>query len=215
MNHTVKLSKLTIHNMNQRFKEVTFGNQDNVWEREKLSMWACDQLSSYCSLQTNVPESPRVRAIGYPHGSVPTYPNQRVTYLTLKVLNHTIIRAALVRLFVPLLLRGPLADLCQTWWVYVGGPRNCPCGVLFWKGQRVNGSNVTFSEQTTPGWDHTAAKGVPSKRHTASKSLIPWTGIFTSFWKFTSYCSLKPLWSGMGEVVPSPPTEHQLSRLAL
>ena len=43
--------------------------------------------------------------------------------------------------------------------------------------------------------------------------------------KFTSYCSLKPLWSGMGEVVPartlpilhppSPPTVHQLSRLAL
>ena len=37
-----------------------------------------------------------------------------------------------------------------------------------------------------------------------------------NFWKFTSYCSLKPLWSGMGEVVrartslslhpPSPPT---------
>ena len=45
------------------------------------------------------------------------------------------------------------------------------------------------------------------------------------FLKFTSYCSLKPLWSGMGEKVlahtsltlhpPSPPTEHQLSRLAL
>ena len=46
-----------------------------------------------------------------------------------------------------------------------------------------------------------------------------------NFWKFTSYCSLKPLWSGMGEAVPartsptlhppSPPTVHQLSRLAL
>ena len=46
-----------------------------------------------------------------------------------------------------------------------------------------------------------------------------------NFWKFTSYCSLKPIWSGMGEVVPartsptlhppSPPTVHQLSRLAL
>ena len=45
------------------------------------------------------------------------------------------------------------------------------------------------------------------------------------FLKFTSYCSLKPLWSGMGEVVPArtsptlhptfPPTVHQLSRLAL
>ena len=46
-----------------------------------------------------------------------------------------------------------------------------------------------------------------------------------NFWKFTSYCSLKPLWSGMREVVPartsltlhppSPPTMHQLSWLAL
>ena len=46
-----------------------------------------------------------------------------------------------------------------------------------------------------------------------------------NFWKFTSYCSLKPLWLGMGEVVPartsptlhppSPPTVHQLSWLAL
>ena len=46
-----------------------------------------------------------------------------------------------------------------------------------------------------------------------------------NFWKFTSYCNLKPLWSGMGEVVPahtsptlhapSPPTVHQLSQLAL
>ena len=47
--------------------------------------------------------------------------------------NHTIIRAALVcvfvcslSVFVPYLLRGPLTDLRQTWWVYVGGPRNCP-----------------------------------------------------------------------------------------
>ena len=31
-----------------------------------------------------------------------------------------------VCLFVPYLLRGPLTDLRQTWWVYVGGPRNCP-----------------------------------------------------------------------------------------
>ena len=46
-----------------------------------------------------------------------------------------------------------------------------------------------------------------------------------NFWKFTSYCCLKPLWSGMGEVVPartsptlhppSPPTVHQLLWLAL
>ena len=46
-----------------------------------------------------------------------------------------------------------------------------------------------------------------------------------NFWKFTGYCSLKPLWSGVGEVVPahtsptlhppSPQTMHQLSWLAL
>ena len=46
-----------------------------------------------------------------------------------------------------------------------------------------------------------------------------------NFWKFTNYCTLKPLWSGMGEVMtahtsptlhpPSPPTVHQLSWLAL
>ena len=45
-----------------------------------------------------------------------------------------------VCLFVPYLLRGPLTDLHQTWWVYVGGPRNCPWGVLFGKGQRLDGS---------------------------------------------------------------------------
>ena len=58
--------------------------------------------------------------------------------------HHTIIRAAFVCLWVcgcvPYLLRGPLTDLRQTWWVYVGGPRNCPWGVLFRKGQRVDGS---------------------------------------------------------------------------
>ena len=54
-------------------------------------------------------------------------------------------------------------------------------------------------------------------------SINPYSAL--NFWKFTSYCSLKPLWSGMGEVVPartsptlhppSPPTVHQLSWLAL
>ena len=49
-----------------------------------------------------------------------------------------------VCLFVPYLLRGPLTDLRQTWWVYVGGPRNCPWGVLFRKGQQVDGSKGHF-----------------------------------------------------------------------
>ena len=62
--------------------------------------------------------------------------------------HHTINRAAFVCLsvclFVPYLLRGPLTDLRQTWWVYVGGPRNCPWGVLFRKGQRLDGSTGHF-----------------------------------------------------------------------
>ena len=59
-----------------------------------------------------------------------------------------------------------------------------------------------------------------------SKGWIPLLSLkVLNFWKLTSYCSLKPLWSGMGEVVPartsptlhppSPPTVHQLSRLVL
>ena len=62
--------------------------------------------------------------------------------------NHTIIRAAFVCLFVclfvPYVLRGPLTDLRQTWWVYVGWPPICPWGVLFRKGQRVDGSTGHF-----------------------------------------------------------------------
>ena len=62
--------------------------------------------------------------------------------------NHAINQAAFVCLsvclFVPYPLRGPLTDLRQTWWVYVGGPRNCPWRVLFQKGQRVDGSTGHF-----------------------------------------------------------------------
>ena len=59
-------------------------------------------------------------------------------------LNHTIIRAASVCVFVPYVLRGRLTDLRQTWWVYVGWPPICPWGVLFWKGRRVDGSTDHF-----------------------------------------------------------------------
>ena len=52
---------------------------------------------------------------------IPTYFRQNRS-----MFNHTINRATFVCLFVPYLLRGPLTGLCQTWWVYVGGPRNCP-----------------------------------------------------------------------------------------
>ena len=58
-----------------------------------------------------------------------------------------------------------------------------------------------------------------------SRRLLSGTLKVLNFWKITSYCNLKPLWSGMGEVVParssptlhppSPPTVHQLSWLAL
>ena len=65
------------------------------------------------------------------------------------------------------------------------------------------------------------------QRASFSENLLACLLILTvlNFWKFTSYCSLRPLWSGMGEVVlvsasltlhpPSPPTVHQLSWLAL
>ena len=47
-------------------------------------------------------------------------------------------------MFVPYVLRGPLTDLRQTWWVYVGWPPICPWGVIFRKGQRLHGSTGHF-----------------------------------------------------------------------
>ena len=74
----------------------------------------------------------------------------------------------------------------------------------------------------------------PVEANWAKNETVPCCAVYLSpvltltvlnFWKFTSYCNLKPLWSGMGEVVPartsptlhppSPPTVHQLSWLAL
>ena len=49
-----------------------------------------------------------------------------------------------VCLCVSYLLRGPLADLRQTCWVYVSWPPICPWGVLFRKGQRLDGSTGHF-----------------------------------------------------------------------
>ena len=66
------------------------------------------------------------------------------SWKTINTQYHTIIRAAFVCVFATNLLRGPLTDLRQTWWVYVGGPRNCPWGVLFRKGQRVDRSTGHF-----------------------------------------------------------------------
>ena len=56
------------------------------------------------------------------------YPNRKK--LNTEAIYHTIIQPAFVCLcvcvFVPYLLRGPLTDLRQTWWVYVRGPPICP-----------------------------------------------------------------------------------------
>ena len=79
-----------------------------------------------------------------------------------------------VCLFVPLLLRGPLTDLHQTWWVCVGGPPNCPWGVLFWKGQRVTFLDTILYMIA----DDTRLRPHCCKPHTASFARS--TGIFTS-----------------------------------
>ena len=50
-----------------------------------------------------------------------------------------------VCLFVPYLLRDPLTDLRQTWWVYVVGPRNCLEGFFFEKVNGSMGQRVTFT----------------------------------------------------------------------
>ena len=68
-------------------------------------------------------------------------------------------------------------------------------------------------------------KGPHAVYHTSDTASLILTLKVLNFWKLTSYCSLKPLWSGMGEVVlartsptlhpTSPLTVHQLSWLAL
>ena len=74
------------------------------------------------------------------------------------LLYHTIIRAALVCLCVPYLPRGPLTDLRQTWWVYVGGTSHLPLRGSFSK--RSTGQRVTFAFHYiiyAPASYHTAA----------------------------------------------------------
>ena len=75
--------------------------------------------------------------------------------------HHIIIRAAFVCLcvclFVPLLLRGPLTDLRQTLWVYVGGPRNCPWGVNGSTGQTSLFRSRRHQAETTPLQKDTAS----------------------------------------------------------
>ena len=62
-------------------------------------------------------------------------------------MNHTIIRAAFVCLFVclfPMYSEVLWRIFRQTWWVYVGWPPICPWGVLFRKGQWLHGSTGHF-----------------------------------------------------------------------
>ena len=79
-----------------------------------------------------------------------------------------------------------------------------------------------------PGWVELGVRSTSALSCTWTKTKNKYTYLtlkVLNFWKFTSYCSLKLSWSGMGEVVPartsptlhpsSPPTVHQLSRLAL
>ena len=90
------------------------------------------------------------------------------------------------------------------------------------------GVSVTWSVLSWSGGHEFASlsselglRSISVQSHTLTKLTLK----VLNFWKFTSYCSLKPLWSGIGEVVPartlptlhppSPPTVHQLSRLAL
>ena len=69
-----------------------------------------------------------------------------------------------VCLCVSYLLRGPLADLCQTWWVYVGGPPMGPFALEGFFFEKVNGSTgqrVTFTFHFIIY--------VPASRYTAAK----------------------------------------------
>ena len=95
--------------------------------------------------------------------------------------------------------------------------------VNFTSGKRkctsINASSVTLVEL----WMYPDLR--PLLRIIHKVRIFTLTLKVVNIWKFTSYCSLKPLWSGMGETVPactsptlhppSPPTVHQLSRLAL
>ena len=105
---------------------------------------------------------------------------------------------------------------CET--VLCAEKRHCK---LIHRRVKVTDSSVTWNVVVIQrSWVRT-----PVKLNLRVRSPCVLTLKVLNFWKFTSYCSLKPLWSGMGEVVPartsptrhppSPPTVHQLSRLAL
>ena len=100
---------------------------------------------------------------------------------------------------------------------------------LFWCSQLIPNPTQTSNISVNINNPHKAIKYSQTFNHvnltTANTFFLLLTLKVLNFWKITSYCSSKPLWSGMGEVVPactsptlhppSPPTVHQLSWLAL
>ena len=116
------------------------------------------------------------------------------------------------------------------WWCFLPCNSAAVCQVKYHLGPAIHSSifryvcrvNEAAAWNERPHWwDLKELKCHPS----VSQTLIILTLKVLNFWKLTSYCSLKPLWSGMGVVVPartsptlhppSPPTVHQLSWLAL
>ena len=117
--------------------------QNDMWKRAVPKK---PKLRTYCLfketmgienyIKYNLSSSERSAMAQFRFGILPLnietrrFRNQTLEERLCTLCEYTIIRAAFVCLsvclFVPYLLRGPLTDLRQTWWVYVGGPRNCP-----------------------------------------------------------------------------------------
>ena len=140
-----------------------------------------------------------------------------------------------------------VASMVVTWWSSVILRSVQPDGInsihgyatiisaICMQNNQIRSAYLRTSEHTAGSLPHAAICMLPAPRslqHTNNarrwwlyKKLIHLTLEVLNFWKFTTYCSLKPLRSGMGEVVPartsptlhppSPPTVHQLSWLAL
>ena len=108
----------------------------------------------------------------------------------------------------------------------------CYCNIVWEDCCAVLGSSFTkgylrckLRREITVSWCSIPVIPATNTCHQVSLNWNLLTLKVLNFWKFTSYCSLKPLLSGMGDVVPartsptlhppSPPTVHQLSWLAL
>ena len=78
--------------------------------------------------------------------------------------------------------------------------------------QNILDGRLTLSFSFTRHYSHNSISWVLTPLGLHLKWCNSLTLKVLNFWKFTSYCSLKPLWSGMGEVVPArtSPTLHPL-----